>query len=170
MRCLRAFPTAAEPTARETGYECPLWGLDQARRRHAGTADRPLVLQLQASCRTAANRRFGEGFRMPARRDLSTRAEGRRPKASQEGTRGARRAVCRLWGFDEAAAWVGDALAGVVGSGSTTAVVSLAPRRRSAGRCWPDRRHRACRWRRRGQQRRDGGSEVPRRPGGAMRR
>jgi hypothetical protein len=30
-----------------------------------------------------------EGFRMPARRDLSARAEGRRPKASQEGTRGA---------------------------------------------------------------------------------
>ena len=28
------------------------------------------------------------GFRMPARRDLSARAEGRRPKASQEGTRG----------------------------------------------------------------------------------
>ena len=34
---------------------------------------------------------FGEGFRMPARRDLSARAEGRRPKASQEGTRGGRR-------------------------------------------------------------------------------
>ena len=32
--------------------------------------------------------RFGEGFRMPARRDLSTPGEGRRPKASQEGTRG----------------------------------------------------------------------------------
>jgi hypothetical protein len=31
---------------------------------------------------------FGEGFRMPARRDLSSRSEGRRPKASQEGTRG----------------------------------------------------------------------------------
>ena len=31
---------------------------------------------------------FGEGFRMPARGDLSARAEGRRPKASQEGTRG----------------------------------------------------------------------------------
>jgi hypothetical protein len=28
------------------------------------------------------------GLRMPARRDLSTRSEGRRPKASQEGTRG----------------------------------------------------------------------------------
>jgi hypothetical protein len=30
----------------------------------------------------------GEGFRMPVRRDLSARAEGRRPKAPQEGTRG----------------------------------------------------------------------------------
>src|SRR5712691_6064659 len=35
-----------------------------------------------------------EGFRMPARRGLSTGAEGRRPKASREGTRGgAARAV-----------------------------------------------------------------------------
>ena len=33
---------------------------------------------------------LGEGFRMPARGDLSARAEGRRPKASQEGTRGGR--------------------------------------------------------------------------------
>jgi hypothetical protein len=30
----------------------------------------------------------GEGFRMPARGDLSARTEGRRPKAPQEGTRG----------------------------------------------------------------------------------
>jgi hypothetical protein len=37
---------------------------------------------------TVANGRDGEGFRMPARGDLSPRAEGRRPKASQEGTRG----------------------------------------------------------------------------------
>ena len=34
------------------------------------------------------NVRNGEGFRMAARRELSARAEGRRPKASQEGTRG----------------------------------------------------------------------------------
>ena len=32
------------------------------------------------------NGRNGEGFRMPAGRDLSARDEGRRPKASQEGT------------------------------------------------------------------------------------
>ena len=31
---------------------------------------------------------FGEGFRMPARRDLSSRTGCRRPKAPQEGTRG----------------------------------------------------------------------------------
>ena len=30
----------------------------------------------------------GEGFRMPARGELSARTEGRRPKAPQEGTRG----------------------------------------------------------------------------------
>ena len=46
---------------------------------------------------------------------------------------GGRCAVCRLWGFDGAAAWVGDALAGVVGGGSTIAVGSLSPRRRSTG-------------------------------------
>jgi len=34
------------------------------------------------------NGRNGEGFRMAARRELSAGAEGRRPKASQEGTRG----------------------------------------------------------------------------------
>jgi hypothetical protein len=32
----------------------------------------------------------GEGFRMLAGRDLCGRAEGRRPKAPQEGTRGGR--------------------------------------------------------------------------------
>jgi hypothetical protein len=36
----------------------------------------------------------GEGFRMPAGRDLSSRTEGRRPKAPQEGTRG--EPVCGL--------------------------------------------------------------------------
>jgi len=70
---------------------------------------------------------------MPARGDLSARAEGRRPKASQEGTRGGRATVSRLWGFDDAAACVGNALAGVVGGGSTIAVASLAPLRQSTG-------------------------------------
>src|SRR6516164_7526699 len=40
-------------------------------------------------------------------------------------------AVCRRWGFDGAACWVGDALAGVVGGGSTITVASLSPRQRS---------------------------------------
>ena len=75
----------------------------------------------------------GEGFRMPARGDLSARAEGRRPKASQEGTRGGRATACRLWGFDDAAVCVVDALAGVIGGGSTIAVASLAPPRPSTG-------------------------------------
>jgi hypothetical protein len=39
-------------------------------------------------CSAALEVGYGEGFRMPARGDLSARAEGRRPKASQEGTRG----------------------------------------------------------------------------------
>jgi hypothetical protein len=37
---------------------------------------------------------------MPARGDLSAGTEGRRPKASQEGTREGRVGGCRLWGFD----------------------------------------------------------------------
>jgi hypothetical protein len=84
--------------------------------------------------------RFGEGFRMPASRDLSARAEGRRPKASQERTRGALGGGCRLWGFDAAAPWLGDALAGVVGDGARIAVASLSLRRRPTEQCCRDRR------------------------------
>ena len=62
--------------------------------------------------------RYGEGFQMPACGALSARAERRRPKASQEGTRGGR-ATCRLWGFDDTTACVVDALVGVIGGGST---------------------------------------------------
>jgi hypothetical protein len=40
----------------------------------------------------------------------------------------------RLWGFDGAAAWVGDALAGVVGVGSTIAMPGSSSVRRSRGR------------------------------------
>jgi hypothetical protein len=48
------------------------------------------------------------GFRMPASRDPSARAEGGPPKASQEGTcGGGGQAVCRLLGFYGAAASVG---------------------------------------------------------------
>src|SRR5260370_9420287 len=57
--------------------------------------------------------------------------------------------VWRLWGFGRAA-WVGNPLAGVIGSGSTTAVASLALRRRSTGRFWPDRGHSTGLRRRRG--------------------
>src|SRR5438045_9043215 len=83
---------------------------------------------------------YGEGFRMPAHGDLSARTEGRRPKAPQEGTRGGRVSGRRLWGFDGAAAWVGDALAGVVGVGSTIAVPGSLSLRRSTVRFWPDRK------------------------------
>jgi len=54
------------------------------------------------------------------------------PRALRAGVRktprkepaGGRVGGCRLWGFDGAAAWVGDALTGVVGVGSTIAVRS----------------------------------------------
>src|SRR6267378_1502332 len=62
---------------------------------------------------------------------------------------GAGRTASGLWGFDGAVAWVGDALAGVIGGGLTIAVVSLAPR---------------------GRQRCDAGSGGPRQAEGAMRR
>jgi hypothetical protein len=68
------------------------------------------------------------------------RADLRKPPRKEP--TGAARAVCRLWGFDGAAACVVDALAGVIGGGSTIVVASLA-RRRSTGRFWPDRRYRA---------------------------
>ena len=55
--------------------------------------------RLSARCRfsqgtfagTRASDRKGEGFRMPARRDLSVRAEGRRPKPFTEAARLGRR-------------------------------------------------------------------------------
>src|SRR5713226_6076905 len=46
-----------------------------------------------------------QGFGYRPVDDLSASAEGRCPKAFREGTRGVRRAACRLWGFDGAAAW-----------------------------------------------------------------
>jgi hypothetical protein len=57
------------------------------------------------------------GFRKPPRKEPA----------------GADWAVCRLWGFAGASACVGDALAGVIGVGSTIAVGSLSPRRPSTG-------------------------------------
>src|SRR5712671_6461062 len=72
------------------------------------------------------------GFRKPPRKEPA----------------GAGRTASGLWGFDGAVAWVGDALAGVIGGGLTIAVVSLAPRWPLTGRFWPERRHRACGWRR----------------------
>ena len=72
---------------------------------------------------------LGEGFRMPAGRALSRRTGAGVRKPPRKEPAGSRCAVCRLWGFDGAACWVGDALAGVVGGGSTITVASLPPRR-----------------------------------------
>src|SRR5271166_5190083 len=99
---------------------------------------------------------------MPARGEVSVRTEGRRPKAPQEGTRGGA-GWGRLWGFDGAAAWVGDALAGVVGVGLTIAVPGSSSRRRSTGRFWPDRRCKRWLGRRRGD---SGAMSEARFPGG----
>src|SRR5438105_4798819 len=46
---------------------------------------------------------------------------------------GAGRTASGLWGFDGAAAWGGGCAGWVIGGGSTTAVASLALRRRSTG-------------------------------------
>jgi hypothetical protein len=97
---------------------------------------------------------LGEGFRMPAGRDLSSRTEGRRRKAPQEGTRGGWSGVCRLWGFGGAAACVRDARAGVGGGGATIAVGSLSSRRPLTGWFWHDR------WRRTRLRRRRGDSDA----------
>src|SRR3954464_156869 len=68
-------------------------------------------------------------------RSIRHRAEGRRPKASREGTRGGPvQAVWRLWGFDGAAGSVKDALAGIVGRGPGIAIGSRASLRLSTGR------------------------------------
>src|SRR5580700_8224308 len=107
-------------------------------RENAGAGEAPVPRMAGCGAKASTASGFvdgkpGEGFRMPASRDLSARAEGRRPKASQEGTRGGRATACRLWGFDWAAACLVDALAGVIGGGSTIAVASLAPPRQSTG-------------------------------------
>src|SRR5260370_38666035 len=70
---------------------------------------------------------------MPARRDLCSRTGAGVRKPPRKEPAGAGWAVCRLWGFGGAAACVGDALAGVVGGGSTIAVGSLLWRRGGAG-------------------------------------
>ena len=80
---------------------------------------------------TPANGRVGEGFRMPAGRDLSSRTGAGVRKPPRKEPAGSWCAVSGLWGFYGAACWVGDALAGVVGGGSTITVASLPPRQRS---------------------------------------
>jgi hypothetical protein len=79
----------------------------------------------QYEFRFARKGRFGEGFRMPVRRDLSgaLRAGVRKPPTKEPA--GIDRGVCRLWGFKGAVSCARDALAGVVGSGPTIAVGSL---------------------------------------------
>src|SRR5208282_841749 len=80
--CLHASDRAAAARARYIGAPNPKAAVAGGPARTAGfNPSRPLSLRgvKGSSC---------AGFRMPARRELSTRAEGRRPKASREGTRG----------------------------------------------------------------------------------
>jgi len=53
-----------------------------------------------------------KGFGCRPIRGLSAGTEGRRPKASREGTRGGRREGCRLWRFDRRASPASDARVG----------------------------------------------------------
>jgi hypothetical protein len=94
--------------------------------------------------------RNGEGFRMPARSDLSARVRAGVRKPPRKEPAGRWVGVCRLWGFERAAAWVGGALAGGVDGGPTIAVASLSPRLRPAARFWRDRRCSRWFWRDRG--------------------
>jgi hypothetical protein len=79
----------------------------------------------------------GFGWRPIVIYRCALRAGVRKPPRKEPA--GGRVSGCRLWGFDGAAAWVGDALAGVVGIGLTIAVPGSSSRRRSTGRYWPDR-------------------------------
>jgi len=74
---------------------------------------------------------FVKGFGCRPVVDLYSRVGGRRPKASEERTRGGWWVVGRLWGFDWAAAWAGEALAGVVEGKLALTVANWSPLPRS---------------------------------------
>jgi len=79
------------------------------------------------------NGKAGEGFRMPAGRDLSGGAAAGVRKPPRKEPAGAWWAACRLWGFGWVAAWVGAALVWVVGGGPTMAVAIWSLQRWSTG-------------------------------------
>jgi hypothetical protein len=115
----------------------------------------------RGDCPPTTGRVQGFGCRPVASYPPVLRAGVRKPPGKEPA--GGRVGGCRLWGFDRAAAWVGDALAGVVGVGSTIAVPGSSSRRGSTGRFWPDRRCKRWLLRRRG----DGGAMPEARfPGG----
>jgi hypothetical protein len=103
----------------------------------------------------------GFGCRPVVTYPRALRAGVRKPPRKEPA--GGRVGGCRLWGFYGTAAWVGDALAGVVGVGSTIAVPRSSSRQHSTERFWPDRR--CKRWLR--SRRRDSGAMPEARfPGG----
>jgi len=78
--------------------------------------------RMPGRCRTSPFRSAGrkvrnrEGFRMPARRERSTRYRGRRRKASDERTRRKAVSAWRLWGFGAGAAVAVDGFAKITES------------------------------------------------------
>jgi hypothetical protein len=64
----------------------------------------------------ARDDRYREGFRMPARRERSTRYRGRRRKASDERTRAKAVSAWRLWGFGVGSAVAVDGFAKIAES------------------------------------------------------
>jgi hypothetical protein len=75
-----------------------------------------LRVDLTRLIREHLNGRNREGFRMPARRERSTRYRGRRRKASDERTRGKAVNAWRLWGFGVGAAVAVDGFAKIAES------------------------------------------------------
>jgi hypothetical protein len=92
----------ASPTSGATRADVPR-PITCSRRSTAGSprASTPPTSRMPRRCSTSSvDFRSCEGFRMPAGRDVAGSAEGRRPKAAREGTRGGRARRWGLWGFD----------------------------------------------------------------------
>jgi hypothetical protein len=73
---------------------------------------RPLSARLSHRAAPTERVLIVKGFGCRPIRGVSAGTEGRRPKASREGTRGGRREGCRLWRFDRRAAPASDARVG----------------------------------------------------------
>lgn len=109
----------------------------------ARCSERRLSVSFQSSLRRAALAGVVKGFGCRPSRGLSAGTEGRRPKASREGTRGGRREGCRQWRFDRRATPASDARVGGTDRGCPTAADAAKALRFSRGRFGRDERHSA---------------------------